>query len=244
MSTASVMKNQGQDVAPKPQSEEGESIREFISRAVHDLREPLRAIRLGSQLLGANGGSRSEENTVRGTQYVLDGADRIEVLIRDIAEYCYQEVQELDVRETDMEMVLREAKSELADELKSCGAVVTHDSLPTVKGNFSSLTTALRCLIGNACKFRSEAAPRIHIGAVQQGPEWVFSVQDNGLGFEPAYRDRIFRAFERLNGKQYPGSGLGLALTKRIVQQHNGRIWAESQPGDGSIFRFNLPVAG
>ena len=237
------MKDQGQGVAPKAIAEDNESVRDFISMAVHDLREPLRAIRLGSKLLAADQEARSEENAARGIQYVLDGADRIEVLIRDIAEYCYAELGEHEIRETDMEMVLRQAKSELANEIKSCEATVTHDPLPTVAGNFSSLTTALRCLIGNACKFRSEVAPQIHVGAVQQGQEWIFSVRDNGVGFDEAYRERIFKAFERLNGKQYPGSGLGLTLARKIVEQHGGSMWAESQPGKGSTFRFSLPLA-
>ena len=163
-------------------------------------------------------------------------------MLRDIAEYCYEEVREPEIREADMEMALREAQSELAGELKSCGATVTHDPLPAVTGNFSSLAAVLRCLIGNACRFRSAAAPQIHIGAAQEGPEWILSVRDNGQGFAAVYRERIFRPFEKLNGKQYPGSGLGLTLAKRIVENHGGRIWADSRPGEGSTFRFSLPL--
>lgn len=236
------MKNQGQGVAPKALALDGEALRDFISMAVHDLREPLRAIRLGSQLLTAQTDGNSEENRERGARYLRDGATRMETLIQDIAEYCYAEVRELEPSPTDLEMSLLEAKTELAAELKGSGAIVTHDPLPTVSGNATSLAILLRCLIGNACKFRGEAQPRIHVGAVQQDGEWILSVRDNGAGFDPVYSERIFRPFERLNGKQYPGSGLGLTLAKRIVEQHGGQIWAESTPGEGSIFRFSLPL--
>jgi signal transduction histidine kinase len=102
---------------------------------------------------------------------------------------------------------------------------------------------ALRCLIGNACKFRGAAPPAVHIGAVREGQTWILSVSDNGLGFDPAYRERIFRPFERLNGKQFPGSGLGLTLAKTIIEQHGGEIWADSRPGKGATISFKLPQA-
>lgn len=218
---------------------DSEAILEFISMAVHDLREPLRGIRLGTELLA---GDNLEESRQRGARYLQDGAARMETLIRDIAEYCYGEARDAGLGIADLEMSLLEAKTELAVELKNSGSIVTHDSLPAVRGNAASLAVLLRCLLGNACKFRGNAAPRIHVGAVQQDGEWVLSVRDNGAGFNPAYRERIFRPFERLNGKQFPGSGLGLALAKRIVERHGGEIWAESVVGEGSTFRFSLPL--
>jgi chemotaxis family two-component system sensor kinase Cph1 len=236
------MKDQGQGVAPKPLGQDSETMREFISRAAHDLREPLRAIRLGSQILTAQAGDNPSESRERGARYVQDGVARMESLIQDIAEYCYEEVREAEFRVADLELSLLEAKTELALELKANGAIVTHDPLPTVVGNATSLAVLLRCLIGNACKFRGEAAPRIHVGAVRQAEQWILSVRDHGSGFDPAYRERIFRPFERLNGKQFPGSGLGLAIAKTIVEHHGGEIWAESVPGEGSTFRFSLPL--
>jgi two-component system, chemotaxis family, sensor kinase Cph1 len=236
------MKSQGQGVAPRALGQDTEALRDFISAAVHDLREPLRAILLGHQLAVAPSGKNSDENRERGARYLRDGVARLETLIQDIAEYCYAEVRELEDSAADLEMSLLEAKTELASELKSSGAIITHDPLPTVRGNATSLTVLLRCLIGNACKFRGEAAPRIHVGAAQQEGEWIFSVRDNGAGFDPVYRERIFRPFERLNGKQFPGSGLGLTIAKKIVEQHGGQIWAESTPGEGSAIRFSLPL--
>jgi chemotaxis family two-component system sensor kinase Cph1 len=167
----------------------------------------------------------------------------LETLIRDIAEYCYEEVRTPSFTELDLEMVLLEARNELAEEIKNCGATITHDPLPVVMGNFASLATALRCLIANACKFRAEAPLMVHIGAVREGPKWILSVKDNGLGFDPAYRERIFRPFERLNGRQFPGSGLGLTLAKKIIEQHGGDIWADSGLGQGTTISVRLPPA-
>lgn len=237
------MKNRQQGVALKVSAQDPEALREFISVAVHDLREPLRAIRLGSQLLAAEKGDKSEESRDRGARYIQEGVARIETLIEDLAEYCYSEVRDFEPQETDLELSLLEAKAELADELRASGAMITHDPLPAVQGNPASLTVLLRCLIGNACKFRGDGASRIHVGAERQDGGWTLSVRDNGSGFDPAYRERIFRPFERLNGKQFPGSGLGLTIAKRIVEQHGGKIWAESSLGEGSTFRFTLPVA-
>jgi signal transduction histidine kinase len=237
------MKDETQATAPGLLAPDLEIIRDFISTAMHDLREPLRAIRLGSHLLAAEGGSPSAENAARGTRYVLEGVDRLETLIHDIAEYCYEEVRTPSFAELDLEMVLLEARNELAAEIKGCGATITHDPLPVVMGNFASLATAIRCLIANACKFRAEAPVTVHIGAVREGTKWILTVKDNGLGFDPAYRERIFRPFERLNGRQFPGSGLGLTLAKKIIEQHGGDIWADSGLGQGTTISFRLPLA-
>jgi signal transduction histidine kinase len=115
--------------------------------------------------------------------------------------------------------------------------------MPAVMGDFARLAIVLRSLIQNACKFRGEADPRIHVGVNQGGSEWVFYVRDNGLGFNPVYAERVFKPFERLNGRQYPGSGLGLAFARNILEQHGGRIWAESRLGQGSTFWFTLPAS-
>jgi light-regulated signal transduction histidine kinase (bacteriophytochrome) len=220
-----------------------EAARELVSIAVHDLREPLRAIRASSELLAGTLGNAADETTGRCLRYIQEGVDRMETLIRDIAEYCYGEVRELDLQETDMETVLLEAQRQLSDELKNKEAVLTHDPLPAVTGDFFALATVFRCLIDNSCKFRGKDNPIIHISAKKQGAEWLFSVQDNGLGFDPVYWERIFNPFERLNGKQYPGSGLGLPLARSILEQHGRRIWAESTPGEGSTFWFSLPIS-
>jgi light-regulated signal transduction histidine kinase (bacteriophytochrome) len=235
-------KTQGQGVAPQESSPDRESVHDFISMAAHDLREPLRSIRLGARLLGAEVGERSPEDAAQGARYLLEATQRLETLIGDVAEYCYEEVREPELRETDLECVFREAKNELAAEIKSSGAKITHDPLPTLEANSASLTAVFRCLLSNACKFHGEAPPVVHVAAAQDAGEWIFSVRDNGIGFDPAYSVRIFRPFERLNGKQYPGSGLGLTLARKAIERHGGRIWAESNPGRGTTVRFTLPL--
>jgi light-regulated signal transduction histidine kinase (bacteriophytochrome) len=221
---------------------DAEAAREFLTIAVHDLREPLRAIRSSSELLAETHKDSTDENETRYVRFISDGVDRMENLIRDIAEFCYDELREFQPAEADLQAVLDEVRLQLSSELQRSEAVLTHDPLPVVTGDISGLAAVFRCLIQNACKFRGTPAPRIHVAAIQQGPEWLVSVRDNGLGFNPVYRDQIFKPFERLNGKRYPGSGLGLALAKSILDQHGGRIWAESLPEQGSTFWFALPA--
>jgi light-regulated signal transduction histidine kinase (bacteriophytochrome) len=219
-----------------------EAVREFLSIAVHDLREPLRAIRSSSELLAEIHKDSADETEARCVRFISDGVDRMESLIRDIAEFCYDELREFQPGEADLQTVLAEAQRQLSSELQRSEAVLTHGPLPVVTGDLSGLAAVFRCLIENACKFRGAPAARIHVAAIQRESEWLISVRDNGVGFNPVYRDQIFKPFERLNGKRYPGSGLGLALAKRIVDRHGGRIWAESQPEQGSTFWFALPA--
>ena len=220
-----------------------EGFRKFILRAVHDLREPLRTIRASSELLATLGGDpATDEKRQRGLSFIQEGADRLDRLIRDLAEYCQTALQEPTVATTDLNVVLHEAKAQLTEELKRCQAVITQDPLPEATVDFLALTIVFRALIDNACKYRGDAAPRIHIGVNRSNSEWIFSVRDNGRGFDPAYADLIFEPFERLGGKGERGSGLGLAQSRKIVQWHGGRIGAESKPGEGSTFWFTLPV--
>jgi light-regulated signal transduction histidine kinase (bacteriophytochrome) len=219
-----------------------EAFRQFVSRAIHDLREPLRAISASSELLTGIYGDGADERAAGCFRYMREGVDRMELLLRDIAEYSYAEGRELQSAEVDMNRVLEEARRQASVELQRTEAQLTSDALPVVEGDFFALAGAFRNLIENACRFRSTAAPSIHVGCIRKGSEWLFSVRDNGLGFKPAYADAIFQPFMRLHGRQYPGSGLGLPRTKRIIEQHGGRIWVDSAPAEGSTFWFSLPV--
>jgi light-regulated signal transduction histidine kinase (bacteriophytochrome) len=236
------MKSQATEAAEGELTRAREGFRQFVSLAVHDLREPLRAITASSELLAQICGEGANERATGCLRHMREGVDRMESLLRDIAEYYYAEGRELQSGEIDMNAVLDEARRQAAGELQKNEAILTHDALPAVAGDFFALAEAFHNLIENACRFRSTAVPSIHVGCVRQGSEWLFSVRDNGLGFKPAYASDIFQPFTRLHRRQYPGSGLGLARTKRIVEQHGGRIWAESVPGEGSTFWFSLAV--
>ncbi|PYT12315.1 MAG: hypothetical protein DMG59_23750 [Acidobacteria bacterium] len=217
-----------------------EAFREFVSLAVHDLREPLRAIGSSADMLSSVCGDGVNERATRCLRYIREGVERMDMLLKDIADYWYGEGRELQPAETKMEDALVEAQRQIAHELRKNEAILTHDALPTVTGDFFGLATVFRNLIENACKFRSAAPPVIHVACREQGGEWVFSVRDNGMGFDPVYANSTFQPFQRLHGKR--GSGLGLAVAKRIVERHGGRIWADSAPGEGSTFWFSLPA--
>jgi len=219
-----------------------ESLKDFLSIAFHDLREPLRAIRAGTEMVGALCGESSNEKVARNLRFVTDGADRLELLIRNLADFSTEELRDMERVSVPLDQALLNAKNQLAAELSRNDAVVTHDHLPAIHGDFHALSLLFRCLIDNACKFRGQAAPTIHVAANQTPREWIVSVQDNGMGFDPQYAEQIFRPFERLSGRKYPGSGLGLTLAKRIVERHGGRIWAESRPEHGSVFSFSWPL--
>jgi chemotaxis family two-component system sensor kinase Cph1 len=140
-------------------------------------------------------------------------------------------------------VVLEEAFYNLRSAVEETGAELTYDLLPTVTADASQLKRLFQNLIGNAIKFRGKEKPRIHISAEQKGKEWVFSFKDNGIGFDSQFADRIFVVFQRLHTRrEYPGTGIGLAICKKIVEQHGGRIWVESEPRKGSTFYFTLPV--
>jgi len=216
-----------------------ESLKEFLSITFHDLREPLRAIRAGAEKMGESCDS-SDEKVARNLRFVTDGADRLEGLIRNLADFSTEELREMEHVSVPLDRALLDAKNHLAAELSRNNAVLTNDPLPVIQGDFHALSLLFRCLIDNACKFRGQAAPAIYVAANQTPQEWIVSVRDNGMGFDPQYREQIFKPFERLSGKKYPGSGLGLTMAKRIVERHGGRIWAESRPDQGSVFSFSL----
>jgi light-regulated signal transduction histidine kinase (bacteriophytochrome) len=215
--------------------------RVFISLAVHDLREPLRSIGVNADVLAGLESAMGDESSAECVRFIQGSVDRMDLLLRDIGEYCFVQGQAIQVREIDMNAVWAEAVRQASPELKASDAVVTQDSLPAVQGDFFALAKVFRGLIANACRFRAAENPRIHAGVEYDETESRFFVRDNGLGFDPVHAAKIFQPFQRLHGKKYSGSGLGLPLAKRIVEQHGGKMWAESPPFAGSVFWFSLP---
>ena len=164
-------------------------------------------------------------------------------LLTEIVEYWATDPAGRQPCPTDMEAVLRQALLFTDRQLKVAETIVTHDPLPAVIGHFEILTRVLQHLISNAIKFCGTPHPRVHISSRREDLEYVFSVQDNGPGIDSAFHDRIFGVFKRLHGKEYPGSGLGLAFCKKAIERHGGRIWVESKGGAGSTFYFTLSPA-
>lgn len=173
----------------------------------------------------------------------MDGAKRMQALINSILEYSRVGKAALKPEPVDLTDVIKESLSNLRVSVEESDAVIKMDTLPTVMGNRERLVLLFQNLIGNAIKYRKkEEAPMIYVSGKEDGSRWELSIKDNGIGIDESSTDRIFMLFQRLHGKsEYPGSGVGLAICKKIVEQHGGRIWVESKPGEGSTFRFTLP---
>ena len=177
--------------------------------------------------------------------FTVDGAKRMQTLIDDLLAYSRVGTRGEPFMPTSMNSVLSEAIANLEVAIEESHAVVTHDQLPTVLGDESQLIQLFQNLLGNAIKFRSDDAPIIHVGVEETKDGWVFSVRDNGIGIDMKYAERIFTVFQRLHAREdYPGTGIGLAVVKKIVERHGGRIWVESAPAKGSTFYFTLPKRG
>jgi len=167
----------------------------------------------------------------------------MQALIKDLLDYSQVGTKAKSFESTDCLSAIDRAVFNLQAAIKESSAMITHDTLPSVMADSSQLIRLFQNLIGNAIKFRSKEAPKIHISAKKLGGKWVFSIKDNGIGIDPKFANRIFVTFQRLHGgKEYPGTGIGLATCKKIVERHGGRIWVESEPGKGSIFYFTIPL--
>ncbi|MBU6401622.1 MAG: PAS domain S-box protein, partial [Verrucomicrobia bacterium] len=214
----------------------------FAYVASHDLQEPLRMVTSYLQLLARRYQGQLDANADEFIGFAVDGANRMKTLINDLLDYSRVGTRGKPFAPTDTEAVLARALANLSVAVCDSGATVTHDSLPTVKADDVQLTQLFQNLIGNAIKFRGAAPPVIHVSAVRVPGAWQFAVRDNGIGIDPQFNERIFIIFQRLHTSQeYSGTGIGLAICKKIVERHGGRLWVESAPGRGSTFFFTLP---
>jgi PAS domain S-box-containing protein len=225
-------------------SRSNKELEEFAYVASHDLQEPLRMIASYTQLLSRRYKDKLDKEAEEFIAFAVDGAIRMQKLINDLLSYSRVGTRGKAFSATDLEQVLQTVLTNLKIALEESGAQITHDPLPTVVADSTQMTQLLQNLIGNALKFRGERAPHIHISAQREGAAWVMGVKDNGIGIEPQYFERIFVIFQRLHTQQeYSGTGIGLAICKKIVERHGGRIWVESKPGQGATFWFTLPAA-
>lgn len=213
----------------------------FAYAASHDLQEPLRMIVSYTQLLALRYRGRLDADADTYIGFALDAAERMQVLIRDLLEYSRVAAAELDPRAADCEHAVTQVLTDLSVLRADTGAIVTHDPLPTLFVDAGQLVRLLENLVSNAIRFAGEHTPVVHVGAKYLDGQWRLFVRDNGIGIEAAQCEAIFEAFRRLNPQRYPGTGIGLAIAKRIVERHHGRIWVESVPGQGSTFYFTIP---
>ena len=222
-----------------------QDLEQFACVASHDLQEPLRMVTNYLQLLERRYKDKIGEDGGEFIAYAMEGAARMKNLINDLLEFSRVGTSERPFTAVDSAAAFRNALSNLEVTIKESGASVTHDPLPMVNADEKQLVQLFQNLVANAIKFRSAEAPRIQVSASQKGSEWIFSVRDNGIGIDPRFAGRIFVLFQRLHGKEeYPGTGIGLALCRKIVERHGGRIWMESAPGKGATFFFTLPKKG
>jgi signal transduction histidine kinase/HAMP domain-containing protein len=218
-----------------------EELEAFAYVASHDLQEPLRAMASYTQLL-----KRQVEGKLTGDAdlyigHVLEGAARMRALINALLDYSRVGRRPLDLRATPIEATFEAALADLAAAIAESGATVTHGPLPVLSVDPVQLGQLFRNLVGNAIRFRrDDVPPVIDVSATQIDDHWRFAVRDNGIGIDPKHYDRIFVIFQRLHGRERAGTGIGLAVCKKIVERHGGQIWVESQPGQGSVFYFTL----
>jgi signal transduction histidine kinase len=221
-----------------------QDLEQFASVASHDLQEPLRMVTSYVQLLARRYQSRLDSDAEEFINFAVDGATRMHTLINDLLAYSRVGTGGKPFEPTNSETILQQSLDNLQVTMEESGAVVTHDSLTTVMADDLQLGQLFQNLIGNAIKFHGEEPPRVHVSARPGGNGWIFSVRDNGIGIAPEYAERIFIIFQRLHSREeYPGTGIGLAVCKKIVECHGGRIWVESELGKGATFYFTLPAS-
>lgn len=218
-------------------------LEQFAYVASHDLQEPLRMITSYTNLLAKRYASQLDDDAREFMGYTVEGAKRMQLLINDLLTYSRVGTKGKEFTPVDMESALMRTLAVLQIAIAESGAAITHDPLPMVSADDVQMGQLLQNLIANAIKYRNDRRPAIHVACEPQQGFWMFSVRDNGIGIDPKFAERIFVIFQRLHTKEdYPGTGIGLALCKKIVERHGGKIWVTSQLGEGATFYFTLPM--
>jgi two-component system, chemotaxis family, sensor kinase Cph1 len=218
-------------------------LQQFAYVASHDLQEPLRNVATCLQMLEKKYKNKLDADADRFIGYAVESASWMRDLIMDLLEFSRIGTKVKPPKPTDCEEVLDRTLKGLRSTISEAEAEITHDPLPTVAVDETQLLQVFQNLIGNAIKFRRDEPPKVHVSAVKNKKEWQFSVRDNGIGIESEHLDRIFVIFQRIHKRsQYDGTGMGLAIVKKVVERHGGRVWAESQPGKGTTFYFTMPA--
>jgi len=214
----------------------------FAYVASHDLREPLRKVKSFSELLVNGYQDQLDETAQRYINFMMSGVLRMESLIQDLLTYSRLDEDTKMLETVDLSVIVKTVLGDLQIAIDEQQAIITTTELPTVTANPIAMQQLFLNLIGNAIKFRSQAPPHIHLAVQQQAQQWLISIQDNGIGMVPEYKERIFVLFQRLhNSADYTGTGIGLALCRKIIENYGGQIWVDSEVGQGSTFYFTIP---
>ena len=214
----------------------------FAYVASHDLQEPLRMVADYVQLLARRYKDKLDPDAMDFIGFAVDGVSRMQRLINDLLAYSRVETRQKPFESADLNLVLDHVLQNIKVSIEESQAVITHDPLPKLVVDGPQLGQVFQNLLSNAIKFRAQASPKIHISARHADGQWTFGVVDNGIGIDPQYADRIFVIFQRLHtAAEYPGTGIGLAVCKKIVERHRGRIWVKSALGEGATFSFTIP---
>lgn len=220
-----------------------EDLNQFAYAASHDLQEPLRMVSLYSEMLRKKYAGRLDQMADQFITFVIDGAQRMEMLLKDLLTYSQSGSSSVGPADlVDCGAIMEKVVLNLHAAIEQNDGSITWRQLPTLRAHEIRLIQLFQNLVGNAIKYRRADPPIVHITAERRASEWLFSVQDNGIGIKPDYAEHIFGIFKRLHGNTYPGTGIGLAICQRIIENYGGRIWVESKPGVGSLFYFTLPL--
>ncbi len=217
-------------------------LEQFAYVSSHDLKEPLRMVTLFSQLLQKRYQNRLDDDADEFIEYIVEGAQRMNQLITDLLTYSRVTTHAKKYERVDLEKVLDDVLATLSVSVKESKATITHDPLPTIFSEPSQMGQVFQNLIANAIKFKGPKTPKIHISAIKEDKKWIFKVSDNGIGIDPEHQEQIFDVFRRLHTrKKFPGTGIGLSICQKIIKNHGGKIWVESELGKGSNFYFTIP---